>query len=281
MLKADAFAACLDANLVVLQVGKPERSERRQPQCERTPESLLVLERRMRDLAKAHERCDYILPGKISPEQLLIRQGEFVREVVQAVKETAAELVVMPPERRGIGLPAVDIALSAEVPVLIARPPRSHNIVVAATNLADRRYPVIRQAGRIGDYLGAQIVLVHNIPPLAIPGGVESGGPVVVGFDSQLSARSTAQLQQLAQKLPRCTAAIVKSQLNTVQAILETGRKCDADLIVIGALREPSRIERLLGGNVSARVAEQALRSVLLTPGPPRTMEVSADRAGS
>lgn len=281
MLKAEAFANYLNADLFVFQVSKVGRRRRGLFRRESAREVIKALEQWMTDRTKALERCNYILPGEISTERLLIRQGEFVREVVQAARELEADLVVMPPQKQASGLPAVDIALAAKVPVLIARPPRSHNIIVAATNLADGRYPVIHQAGQVGGYLGAQLVLVHNIAPLAISGGLESGVPIFFGFDSHRSARSQARLHQVAQKFPNCTATLVKTQMNTAQAILETARKYDADLIVVGATHEPSRIERLLGGSVAARVAEKALRSVLLTPLSIRPAEVSVGPGAS
>ena len=85
----------------------------------------------------------------------------------------------------------------------------------------------------------------------------------------QLSADTAAQTQRLAavaQTMPRCVGSVVKSEPNTAQAILETSRMCDADLIVMGVARSYSRWERLLRRSVAANVADDAYRSVLLFP---------------
>lgn len=257
MLKADAFAKYLGAELLVLQVSKPGAGSagifRREAQ-----EARWAIERWSRDSAEALKRCNYILPGQIPSENLRVKQGDFLTEIVQLVAETGAELVVLAPEGSENGFLAAEIAHAAKVPVLVARPPRSHNIVLAATTLADGRYPVIHTAGQIQGLTGAQLLLVHNVKAQQAPSGAQSN----TAHPGVLSAR----LHYVANAYPGCSAAFVKSQSNTSQAILEAARECDADLIVLGVTRSPSRIDRLFGGCVGARVAEQALRSVLLTP---------------
>lgn len=267
MLKAAEFAKCLRARLIVLHVS-PARGRTGLFRSDPAQEAMWALESWAKNSAAALARCNYILPGEIPSEQLLIRQGDFVQQIVRSVAETGAELVVIPPDQIERGSLAADIAHAAQVPVLIARPPRSHNIVLAATKLADVRYPVISWAGMVGSLTGAQMVLVHNVAPLQLPGGGENVGALPWLIGRRDEARPSAHLQSVARRFPRCVAAVVKQRLNTSQAILEVARACDADLIVLGVMRGSTRIERYVGGGIAARVTEHALRSVLLTPIP-------------
>lgn len=265
MLKADAFAKYLGAELIVLQVSKSLAGRKSLFWREPAKESV---GRWVKNLTESTAHCNYILPGEVPSQNLLIRQGDFVHEVVAAVSETGADLVVMPPDRKGSGLLAMDIAHEAKVPVLVARPPRSHNIVLAATKLADGRYPVLNRARQFGGFMSAQMVFVHNVAPMKISAGHDKlDGPVVV-LAGEKADRAKARLKSAAHAFPRCIAAVVKKRLSTSHAILETARECDADLIVLGVKRRSSPIERVLGGCVAARVAEHAWRSVLLAPIP-------------
>jgi nucleotide-binding universal stress UspA family protein len=153
MLKAAAFANYLAAELIVLQVSESLVGRRSLFWHELPHESI---GRWAKNLTESTARCNYILPGAIPSRNLFIRHGDFVREVVTTVSETGAVLVVMPADKKGSGLLAMDIAYEAKVPVLVARPPRSHNIVLAATKLTDGRYPVLNKARQIGGFMGAQ-----------------------------------------------------------------------------------------------------------------------------
>lgn len=63
-------------------------------------------------------------------------QQDVARKVVKAVAETRAELIGMPPKRKRSGIPAWDIAHATKVPVLVARPPRSHSSVLLTSDSA-------------------------------------------------------------------------------------------------------------------------------------------------
>lgn len=266
LLKADVFAKRLSAELTVLQV-----SEAPKPGFfGRVPahEVCRAVARWAHDSAATFERCRYILQGEVSPENSLIRQGDFVQQVVEEVAQKGAELVVIPPDRDESGILAADIASAARVPVLIARPPRRQNIILAATKLADERFPVISRAGRVGEILDAQLVLVHNRVPILAAAGIENGHATSWLQSEQEAELTDQQLALVARLFPRCAGSYVKRRLITSSAILEVARECDADLIVVGVRRCSSSIERVLGGCMAARVAKRAVRSVLVTPLP-------------
>lgn len=272
LLKADVFAKRLTAELSVLHVSeapKPGLFGRVPPK-----EVCRAIERWAHDSTATLERCRYILQGEVPLENILVRQGDFVQQVVEEISQRRPELVVIPPDRDESGILAADIASSARVPVLIARPPRRQNIVLAATKLADERFPVIRRAGRLREVLDAQLVLVHNRVPILAAGGIENGHAASWLRSEREEELTCEQLATVARLFPHCSGSYVKRRLNTSSAILEVARECDADLIVVGVRRCSSLIERVLGGCMAARVATRALRSVLVTPLP-------ADRAAA
>ena len=262
--RAYALAVRLDAELFVLQIDEPESGWRKLLRHERAASA-------QRDLAldaceKTFQHDARILFEANRTRILLGRRGDLMRESARAAKEFAADLVVLSPRARGNGLLAMDLAMAAKTPVLIARPARRHNIVLAATNLADCRYPVIRRARQFVAPLQARLVLVHNVEPQPLPPGWTSGDSSHLHSSPRLAAQRSAHLQQIVGGAAGITSTLVKTAQNTAQAILETGQEYDADLIVVGALKETSKLARMFGGNVAARVAEQASSSVLLTP---------------
>lgn len=268
MLKAAAFANYLGAELFVLHVSQCLVGRRKLFWRELPQQSI---DRWVRNLSESTAHCNYILPGAIPTRNILMRHGDFVSEVVKAVSEIGAALVVMPADTKGIGQLAMDIGHQAKVSVLVARPPRSQNIVLAATDLADGRYPVLNKARQVGGFMGAQMVFFHNVAPMEISIGHighSKADESVVIWNGEKEDCARARLRSVAHKFPRCIAAVVKKRLNTSHAILAAARECDADLIVLGVKRGASPLERMLGGCVAARVAEQAWRSVLLTPVP-------------
>jgi hypothetical protein len=82
LLKADVFAKRLDAELVVLQVSEPPKPGLfgRVPQRE----VCRAIARWAQSSTATFERCRYILQGEVSLEDILIRQGDFVQQVVDS-----------------------------------------------------------------------------------------------------------------------------------------------------------------------------------------------------
>ena len=273
LLRAHAFAEQLHDELYVLHVCTEPKSAWR---FNRKKQPLAVLHS-IEVIEKSREatlnRCASILWPALPEEQVLSAEGDFVETVVRFAAELGAELIVLPPQSRSCGDAAMQIVQAARVPVLVARPGRSHNIVVAATNMQDRRLPVLRQARSVGALLQAELLLVHNVEPSLLAPAPEVA---MLWHQSTPGAEADQRAQCLAnvaEDLPRCVGTVVKSELNTAHAILEASRTCDADLIVVGVARAYSRWERLLGKSVAARVTDRAYRSVLLFPITPPSSE--------
>lgn len=279
LLRAGVLAEGLRDELFVLQVCAPPRTNWRQ---RHRPDPLFAL-RRVENLERtrgaAIARCATLLWPTVPDERILSSEGDFVDAVVQSAAELGVELIVLPPQCHDCGNTATRIVASARVPVLVARPGRSHNVVVAATNLADRRYPVLRQARSFGALLHADLLLVHNVVPSFVSLSPETAMLWLAGPPSLQAQLMQRRLAQAAEGLSRCVGTVVKTEPNTVHAILDAARQCDADLIVVGVTRSYSRWQRLWGHGVAARVTQQAQRSVLLFPVAPPSSESTAQAA--
>lgn len=276
LLRAHGFAEQLRDELFVLRVCSPPQPTWRIRRRKLPLAGLQRIERLEQSRAALFARCAEVLWPSLPESQILTLEGDFVETVVRAVAEIGAELIVLPPQPRSCGDVALQIVHAARVPVLVARPGRSHNIIVAATNLRDRRYPVLRHARSISSLLQAELLLVHNVEA-ALPVPTLDGALLwLPGVPSAIAEAQAQRLASVAAEIPRCTGTVVASEANTAQAILNASQTCDADLIVVGVARSYSRWERLLGKSVAARVADHAYRSVLMFPvSPPSTESVT------
>lgn len=275
LLRAHVFAEQLRDELFVLQVQSQPRATWRFRHTKAPLASLAKLEALEKSHAALLKRCAGILWPGLPNSRFQTTEGDFVETTVMVAAELGAELIVLPPLPRNGGDAAAQVAHAARVPVLVARPGRSQNTVVAATNLRDSRYPVLRHARSVSSMLQADLILVHNVEPAMM---IPTPEVATLWLDAMPRTDVAAQTQRLAtvaESMPHCVGAVVKCEANTAQAILEASRSCDADLIVVGVARRYSRWERLLRTSVAARVADRAYRSVLLFPvGPPSSESV-------
>lgn len=265
MLRAHTLAQTLGAELHVLRVYTLPQGGKRHFWQHISHDVFAELDRTYFVMDSARRWSNYILPGAVREDALACVQGDFVEQVIVHAQKLHAEMVVIPEEHSGVGLRANHIAVGAQVPVLVSRLPRTHNTILVATDLSDSRYPVVCHAALLRSMLTAELVLMHNVAPLSLVGSVDNEG-IYWDFSRELAvASSTQRLESVARVCSPCMETIVTNRLDTKRAILASAQKHDADLVAVGA-RPCSSLSQLLGGNVAARVAEQARRSVLLIP---------------
>lgn len=87
--------------------------------------------------------------------------------------------------------------------------------------------------------------------------------------ESRISVQRRASLLEAAGALSVESEAVLRSELDPAQAVLDEARTRDADLIVVGT-RGRSWLERLLTSSVSEQIINRARRSVLVAPVPAR-----------
>jgi nucleotide-binding universal stress UspA family protein len=195
---------------------------------------------------------------------LHVATGEFVTEVAKHAFELGAQLIVVPPRKR-MGTVVTRLARAAALPVLVARTATAHQTIVAATDLRDGDYPVLRKAAELGARLRASVVAVHNVTPVSLFVNPESGWPVTLLRTAGAAAASELRLARVLSRLQLNAGSVLADAVNPVDAILREASARDADLVVVGT-RPRSWFSHLAGGSVAAQVVDRACGSVLVSP---------------
>lgn len=209
------------------------------------------------------------LPAALGPERIALCRGDFVTSIVDHAKAIGASLIILAPSVQRSPKAVELLADTSALPVLVAhRSSQPHAAILAATDLRDAAYPVLRRAMALGDLLQAPVVPLHNVSPLAAVIGHAVRHP-----SSLREFRTLYGELQLQQKLRlgdarahlKLERGVVCNAERTVDAILEQARAHDAELVVVG-LRRRSWLDRKVGVSVAAQVVARARRSVLVSP---------------
>jgi nucleotide-binding universal stress UspA family protein len=186
-------------------------------------------------------------------QRLRIRCGRPSGAIALRASELDARLVVLAPGADSLGPLAMSVARACSRPVLLARNSVAGGTVIAATDLRDGRYPVVRQASALGAALGARVVAVHNVRCLSNPLGVcpDAGARPVLELPRQMLA-----------ELPASLDLIVTTEVDPVGAILEQAQRHRSGVIVVGAR---SRSGRRSDVSVPLEVIARSRCSVLVT----------------
>lgn len=251
-----SLAQSLEAELHILQVLPPEHHfmpgapDLDLMQATRRVERCLAAAR----LTKTW--CDVVLTNPLAAKRLRIRVGHLVEDAANRAAEVDAAFLVLAPSTGRLGATAAALARASSRPVLVARTPVRRATLLAATDLKDDDYWVLRQAVELGAQLEAPVVAVHNVSCLP------------VAFDRH-TPRGSASIPSQALRLVRATEqlessmeTIVATEVDPVDAILDQARAHDADIIVVGTRPRGGLSER----SVAAEVVNRSDRSVLITP---------------
>jgi nucleotide-binding universal stress UspA family protein len=178
-----------------------------------------------------------------------------------------AALIVLAPSTGWLGITATVLAQASSLPVLVARGSASESTLLAATDLEDDEYWVLRKAVELGARLGAPVVAVHNVSCLAVafshelPGGrAANRGPI--------ESRGL-RLVQATERFGAAMGTILATEVDPVDAILDQARVHDARMIVVGT-RPRYRGDRFIASSVAAEVVNRSDCSVLVTPFTPK-----------
>ena len=199
-------------------------------------------------------------------QRFAIAHGSFVDQVAGRAAHLEAVLIVVPPREGRMGSTVTSLASTSGVPVLLAREATHDETIIAATDLQSEGYPVLRRAAQLGQQLDAPVLAVHNVNPVSVVVRVDMAWPItVLQGDPVREARSARLSQICSERLPVEASAVIRNEVNPVDAILGEARKHNADLVVVGTRRR-GWFGRLLAGSVAAQVVNRAKRSVLVTP---------------
>ncbi len=267
LLRAAAFARVLHADLHVVRV-VPDTSrvnllfpQRRVADAACTIEWMLLLNRTTRNWL--HDS----LPDDLRlSERFALVRGSFVEKVADYAAQFDAKLIVLPSEEVRLGSAVAALASTSGVPVLVARESSGTETIIAATDLAEEGYPILRKAAELRDQFSSPVVAIHNVNPARASVGGNLGWPVPPGrsVEAVREAR-TQKLTALSQCMFTEAEPVIREELDLVEAILSEARSHDANMIVVGTHRR-SWAYRLVVGSVAARVVNRASSSVLVTP---------------
>jgi len=262
LLRAVAIAHVLDADLHVFRVLPPtSRVNALFPQ-HNVVDAVYAVEQTLHAHRATKEWLSACLPdGDPAIDDFVIAHGDFIARVAQQAAELQPALIVVPSRKGETGNGVTALARASGVPVLVAREATKEGTIVAATDLEWKGYPVLSRAATLGAQLDAPVVAIHNLKPATTSLGNEKGALV--------------PLQAAAGTLPVDTRAVVRSEVNAVDAILEEARVHNADMVVVGT-RERTWFARFFRGNVAAQVVNRAKRSVLVVPLGAKMAEVAA-----
>jgi nucleotide-binding universal stress UspA family protein len=194
-----------------------------------------------------------------------VRTGLFVKHVADHAAALHPALIMVPPRKHGLGSIVTTLTRTANVPVLVLRESRSERAIVAATDLEDAEYSVLRAAAELGNQLHWRVIPFHNVTPISMPVSVETLSPITILTGSAEAENRQIRLARASRQLQIDAPAVTASEVNPVDAILRIAQTKDAGMVVVGA-RPRSWFGHLIARGVAAQVVNCAQRSVLVTP---------------
>lgn len=201
----------------------------------------------------------------LAESRLRIRFGDLVAQAAPHAAKLAATLIVLAPHKRRAGSQVIALADSSRIPVLVARKLASRETIVAATDLADGEYPVLRKAAELCRRLQTPLVAMHNVNPMTVTPSSEMPWPIASAPCSQAVDSKRALLELASERLPVSAEPVLGMDVNPADAILHEAQARDADMIVVGT-RPSSWLDRVVMGSVAQQVVNRARRSVLVMP---------------
>jgi len=261
LLRAAELTTALDADLHVLRVASGTGHARTKNGKNHLVRATISAERAVTTARRTRAWCDAVLSEKLPSRRVEVRVGDFVEQVVLRANALHAALVVLPPDEGQSGRRVTSVVMEANVPVLVARPHTESETIVAATDLEDSRLPVLHRAAELARRLETDVVLMHNIPPRT---EIAAWSSFFTANDGSLFKR-LHRMRRAAGELDVESEAVVEQMPSAADAILETARERDADIVVVGT-RAKTPFESSRVGSVPGRIVERARRSVLVTP---------------
>lgn len=220
--------------------------------------------RRLRACRETRAWCDQVLTQPLPALRIAVRAGEFVSEIARRAHELRAELISMAPLEGRSGSIVAALARSAGVPVLVTRRPSTARSLLAASDLEDETYPILRRTAALASEETAEVLLFHDLHP------PRQSQPATAQDSTSAAAARRVEVQR--QRL-LCAArrwlpggrVVVTDENDPARAIVTQAAQSDVDTIVVGTRPHPW-LARRMAQTVAARVVEAADRSVLVVP---------------
>ena len=171
-----------------------------------------------------------------------------------------AWLIVVPRHAAFGGWAARRVALCAGVPVLVASRSTTNGGIVAASDLADQFYPVLRRGAELGERLQTVVTFIHNLKA-----GTDRPAPTAAERLAETFADKLSELRRAGRSFGLECPSVVMTRSDPEDAILDLAQRQRADMIVVGTRGHAPRTGPT-HDSVAASVIERADRSVLVLP---------------
>ena len=196
---------------------------------------------------------------------LHVRSGEFHMQVSACARALQAAIIVVLGTQSSSGSVVTRICSTSRLPVLVVRPMMKNRVIVGATDLRDRRYPILTRAAELGALFHAKLVAVHNLEPIsAVPCPGVPWRVTLLPKKPQLLPREQL-LQRVTERLHASAATVVADDPDPVDAVVREAVERDADLVVVG-FRRPSWLRGFPQNSFAARVVDRSEQSVFVQP---------------
>jgi nucleotide-binding universal stress UspA family protein len=256
LVRAALFARVFDAELQVLRVAALPTEPPETKPGSNAEGAFSVLRREHILVQRTWRWCNRRLVSPILPVQVSVRFGEFSGAVTWFAREIGPQMVVIPGSDVHGGEEVLKIAANTLAPVLVSRPARTGETLVAATDLSSERVPVLAFGSMIGSRLGSCVVFVHNVLRTEPDAGDHA---------AELIRSRENTLRSHAAELGPDIECVVSSSPDTAGAVLRAAAAAEADLLVVG-VRHKTWLEGVFGAGVAARVIERTDASVVAVP---------------
>lgn len=210
----------------------------------------------------AHRRA---FDQRLSPHRrgrnVLTRRGDFLSVVAETARALRPAVVVIPDVCGLTGRCVHDLAVECGAPILLAREAISSRVIIAASNLRNPDFPVLRAGALISESLDARVVFLHNFTPGALfaSGATETwrGWPPSV-LDRLDDLEFAAHLLQVESR------NVVTIRPSVAEALLSVVQSERPDLVIVGTRgRSPSSA---VDSPLAAKMMDELPHSVLVVP---------------
>jgi nucleotide-binding universal stress UspA family protein len=198
------------------------------------------------------------------PAALCTYHGDFTEQVAAHVDAIDASMVIIP-SLRVSGEEVSALAHAARVPVLVVRDRAAGDTIVAATDLEDASYPVLRAATHLSRKLGVPLIALHNLSPIRVLNAMDMVLSEPYGPAHTLLELERMLLRRAVRDLSSSATPLVAEEVDPVEAILREARGGGVDLVAVGA-RPETWWGRWLRRSVTVQIVERAPCSVLVVP---------------
>jgi len=202
------------------------------------------------------ERLNAFLSSEFPQDRYsrILASGDAATQIARVARESKFDLIIMPTHsglfrQRLIGSTTAKVINDADCPVLtsthaktVAPKPLEHREWLCAIGLSSNSERVLRYASQAATEVNAKLAIIHAVqsanPEVLIDIGLEEQ---IESAERQEARRKLAELQQRVGS----TAAVRIPVGSIKDALLETVRQADADVLMIGRSPQPGASGRM------------------------------------